>query len=167
MQLHDGFPWATSLSSYSAILEMTLLRSREALEKIIREEIGGHHHYTCHIFCRAHWKIMGDKIMAWASQREQKPQPSREALEKIIHQRWQLGCKQSEIIEPLMAWATGQRERQSWCSHIRWTPFGISSTERTVNGKSGYWGYGEPYGQNICQTWTHCPICLTPRPGEG
>ena len=45
--------------------------SREALEKIIREEVGGHHHYTCHIFCQAHWKIMGDKIMAWATgQRE-------------------------------------------------------------------------------------------------
>ena len=43
--------------------------SREALEKIIREEIGGHHHYTCHIFCQAHWKIMGDKLMVWASQR--------------------------------------------------------------------------------------------------
>ena len=41
--------------------------SREALEKIIREEVGGHHHYTCHIFCQAHWKIMGDKLMSWAS----------------------------------------------------------------------------------------------------
>ena len=46
--------------------------SREALEKIIREEVGGHHHYTCHIFCQAHWKIMGDRIMAWADQREPK-----------------------------------------------------------------------------------------------
>ena len=95
-----------------------------------------------------------------------RPQPSREALEKILWDRrgdtlWGTGKRDQppELLRILMAWATGQQELKGWCEHIRKIPLGWGFNETAVPGSPGAltWIMVEA-------NWSVCPICAVPRP---
>ena len=97
-----------------------------------------------------------DCVTSWT----QHSQPSREALEKILfpHAKPQVPSLQENwLIEKVMAWATGQRER-TWCEEISWNP------------NTRQWHF-KPYLDSeqellVMKRWMTCPICAAKRPSE-
>lgn len=86
------------------------------------------------------------------------PQPSREALEKILfpHAEPQVpSLAENWLIDKVMAWATGQWKRV-WCKHLMWN-------------STSYW-MGELESENgvmrVPDEWMVCPLCAAPRPNE-
>jgi hypothetical protein len=94
------------------------------------------------------------------------PQPSREALEKLIwpspysnmlHISFSTLEAVEQWVDHLMAWAQGEQAPKVWCEHM--TPakyFGLEG-----------WAFQDshaPLGMVYCLPLDNCPICAAPRP---
>lgn len=93
-----------------------------------------------------------------------RPQPSREALVKLLedyqgftHCRFGkyhgLCQKCVQLVEAVLAWATGQPREKTWCDHLTWSS------------KSWWLGKLDDKGiMRVPDDWTVCPLCAAPRP---
>ena len=150
-----------------ARVETTAMTLRASLEAVLRKHLQSYHDGRGVVSTLDNEQQFLDDLLAVL------PQPSREALEKIINEMfagayikfgsvkdmrdWQ-GVEWPKLLDKLMAWATGQLE-QRWCEHITSTIF----MGQTV------WLYqaeNAPNGVVFGLPMDTCPLCASPRPEE-
>ena len=114
---------------------------------------------TCESLCKG---LLNDLLSLW-------PEPSREDVRRLIAKHHQAHSSASEwrecLIDDIMAWARGERERPIWCSHIQWhrqtatmAQYGVKEGWRVA--VAGHLPTG------VDEDWKLCPICGTKRPVE-
>ena len=150
-----------------ARVETTAMTLRASLEAVLRKHLQSYHDGRGVVSTLDNEQQFLDDLLAVL------PQPSREALEKIINEMfagayikfgsvkdmrdWQ-GVEWPKLLDKLMAWATGQREQREWCNH--WQETSTSNCWQRVGTP------GNQFTHFADQKWTHCPLCATPRPEE-
>lgn len=141
--------------------------TRSAIEQVLENHgvcVCGQHNYVV-LKKRSdlsHYEGLLDDLLACV------PQPSREALEKILLQHQLPGTKFCEslggegfhrhsiLCNDLMAWASGQETRR-WCEHLRQNKF--------VENPRYLWLSNKVDPEEITK-WIVCPICAKERPSE-
>lgn len=88
------------------------------------------------------------------------PRPSREALEKIMHEAAGGFSFHQELLERIWAWAAGMTERR-WCKDIIWATG--KEMPPLICGSEPRWVL---LGATALSTdgWKVCPLCAAPRP---
>jgi len=109
-----------------------------------------HRHYK---FGGKLWaEILEDRLLALFP-----PEPDRERLIDLLDKCFPEAEDIAPVSNAVMAWATGERGKRSWCEHVEERGSKESGDNRLLLSHDGYY-------TTILDHWNLCPICGKARP---